>query len=195
MESSGLIVYGLIDPRNGQVRYVGKSCSGLSRPRSHTSPANLAKERTHKANWLRGLVAVGLRPEIEVLEACDSTEALSEAERFYIGYFRMVGCALTNLTDGGDGASGYRHTEGAKVKVSAARRGKALGPQSDTHRARRSVSMKGKNPSRPVIDESGVRYSGVKAAAQMCGVSPGSVSQSARKGCRAGNHRFTFAKE
>ncbi len=109
--STGLfIVYGLVDPRDGQLRYVGKSCSGKRRARQHANPTRVIKDFTHKGNWVKGLVAVGLRPEIEVLESVVDSQELDEAERFWIAYYRALGCRLTNLTDGGDGTPGHKKT-------------------------------------------------------------------------------------
>ena len=136
-------IYGLIDPRDGQLRYVGKSTSGMKRPRSHVSPTHLSKEHTHKANWLRQLLSLGLKPDIEVLETCSSPEELSEAERFFIAYFRMVGANLTNLTDGG-GSSGRRLS--AEVCERIARKLRGL-PQSEETKKKRAEANRGQKRS------------------------------------------------
>lgn len=109
--SSQFIIYGLVDPRDGQLRYVGKSCSGKKRP-SNTHRRSLAgrEGRTHKANWIFNLHESGFRPGIVVIQEFDSSEILSFAERHWIAYFRQMGCPLTNLTDGGDGAPGHKKT-------------------------------------------------------------------------------------
>jgi len=110
------LIYGLIDPRDGQLRYVGKSCEGLKRPRAHAR--RLKWDRGYCRNWVKSLADLGLRPSIEVLETCDSPEALIEAEQFHIAYFRMVGCNLTNLTAGGDGQWGLKFSEERKHRIS-----------------------------------------------------------------------------
>jgi hypothetical protein len=110
--STGLfIVYGLVDPRDGQLRYVGKSCSGKRRARQHANPSRSIRDFTYKGNWVNGLVAAGLRPEVEVLEFVGDAQSLDEAERFWIAYYRGLGCRLTNLTDGGDGTPGHKKTK------------------------------------------------------------------------------------
>lgn len=130
------IVYGLIDPRDGSLRYVGKSTSGLHRARQHARPFALKNEFTHKANWVRSLVAAGLTPEIEVLEEA-VREVLADAEHFWIAYFRGLGCDLTNLTDGGDGTLGWKPSDEVKSKISAATKGRGRGvPKSAEHRAK-----------------------------------------------------------
>lgn len=58
------IIYGLIDPRNGQLRYIGLSAKGLERAREHMEPYYLKNDKSHKANWVRNLIKVGLKYEI-----------------------------------------------------------------------------------------------------------------------------------
>lgn len=97
------LIYGLIDPRTQQLRYVGKSCSGLKRPRQHRSPGGIKRATGHAGSWLRSLFAAGLRPEFCVLEEHGNSEDLLESEVFWIGYFKMIGANLTNMQAGGDG--------------------------------------------------------------------------------------------
>jgi len=47
------------------------------------------------------------------------SEAEAHAEEiFYIKHFRMIGCKLCNMTDGGEGVSGYKHNEETKKILS-----------------------------------------------------------------------------
>ncbi len=133
------IVYGLFDPRTQELRYVGKSCQGLKRPRKHSAPSQL-KKQTHTARWCSELAAQRLRPEIEVLEEHLGAETLYDAEQFFIAYFRSIGCRLTNHVDGGRGALGLKHTPEAKARISAAHRGKVVSLDS---RARISTAKLG----------------------------------------------------
>lgn len=149
--SSRFLIYGLIDPRDGQLRYVGKSSSGLRRPRRHV---RLLDEKSYKANWVRELVSEGLSPEIEVLEEHQTAVALPEAECYFIAYFRSIGCRLTNLTTGGDGAPGHKMSDtgrerlrlrhlgtvlsvDVREKISLAHKGKRL---SEEHRRKIAVA-------------------------------------------------------
>lgn len=100
----------------------------------------------HYTNIVRKLARLGMCPEVRmVAQALDEAGALAlEVER--IAHWRAVGVKLTNLTDGGDGASGYqmtaeqkeRHREGLKRRVmtpewraniSAALKGKSKTPE------------------------------------------------------------------
>jgi hypothetical protein len=97
------LVYGLFDPRNGELRYIGKSSSGIDRALRHANKSVLDKERTHKANWIRTLHALGLKYEAVALEHHSNHTELIEAEAFWIEYYRSIGCRLTNTRDGGGG--------------------------------------------------------------------------------------------
>lgn len=95
---SRFLVYGLIDPRFGTFRYIGKSSSGMSRPRAH---ARLAKRghRGYVYNWIRSLLALDLTYEIVVLERC-AADSLDACEIKWIAWYRPFGW-LTNISDGG----------------------------------------------------------------------------------------------
>ncbi len=117
------IVYGLSD--NGQIRYIGKSSFGLKRPKEHTQPSALGREaHTHKTRWLRSVIDAGRTPEVLILEVCASHEALDAAERKWIAEGRSRGWKLTNMTDGGEGLVGYRHTAASRSKISETHKGK-----------------------------------------------------------------------
>lgn len=110
------LIYALCEPTSGEVRYVGKSCSGLYRPRSHTCKS--VQSKTYVYNWIRSLQAVGAKPQIKVLETFDSAEPLAECEQFYISYLRSLGARLTNLTDGGDGVPGRKVSIEERKRIS-----------------------------------------------------------------------------
>lgn len=113
------IIYGLIDKTTQELRYIGKSVSGIERPREHFKPCNL-KGNSYKQNWIKKCLAEGNKPEIIIIESFDNPETLFEAEIFYIAYFRGLGCKLTNLTDGGEGNIGWHPSEETLKKQSEA---------------------------------------------------------------------------
>ncbi len=149
---SQFIVYALHHVNSSRV-YVGKSSSGLKRPRGHGHPWNLKKHaRLPVVCWIGKLQRLGYRYEIVVLEECESRHALAMAEQFYISYFNSVGMRLLNQTNGGDGPSllseitrakisarcrGRQHTSETRAKIAIAARN-----ISDETRAKRSVSAK-----------------------------------------------------
>ncbi len=122
---ANFLVYGLTDPRTGEIRYVGKSSAGLSRPRAHRTPKRLAADQTHKGRWIRSLHATGLDYEITVLQECADSDSLVAAEIAWIAEARAAGWPLTNLAAGGEGWSvGMKHRPESIAKTAAAHRGK-----------------------------------------------------------------------
>ena len=99
-EDGMVSIYGLIDPRDNQLRYVGKAINLSSRLRAHLSEAR--RWTDHKANWIKSILHDGLKPDIFIIE--DVKESIwQETERFWISYFRYIGCNLINRTIGGEG--------------------------------------------------------------------------------------------
>ena len=186
------LVYGLIDPRDGQLRYVGKSTSGLARPRQHVQPAFLKRDRRHKGNWVRSLVALGMRPEVEVLEVHESAETLAEAECFYIAYFRSLGCRLTNLTDGGEGQVGWTPTVETRAKIAMAHRGT---PMSEKTKRSIAAALTGRpcpaNGLR-VADENGTVYESLCDAARRLGLRSDVLSRRLKRGQSYRGHVFRY---
>lgn len=164
-------IYGLIDPRTNELRYVGKTIDIADRMSRHIRKAKAGCVR-HCRRWIAGLLESGLVPEIAVLEISLSHLA-SDAEKFWIASMRLAGCRLTNLTDGGDGQSiGYRASPESRLKQSIAE--KARGGWSLAHRAahaaalarpdvraKMSASRKGITPARWIIDKASEAKRGV----------------------------------
>lgn len=96
-ETATYLIYGLIDPKTRLIRYVGKSSSGMKRPRDH---GKRSCPDTYCRRWVRSLERIGLTYEIVVLEILPDHTDLAAAERWWIAYGRGCGWPLTNLTDG-----------------------------------------------------------------------------------------------
>jgi len=131
MEQSQFIIYGLVDPRNGELRYVGQSSRGFDRPMNHWNRKRCREANDHCHCWIKNVLSDSLIPEIEVLQECTFEDELSEAEIFWIAYFKAIGCRLTNATLGGEGTRGFvspmkgkKHSEETKKKISIANLGK-----------------------------------------------------------------------
>lgn len=113
-------IYGLIDPRNHQLRYVGKTVLRPARRlTTHQWQARKAKQKRHVLAWLSGLDADGVSPEIVEIERVPPLGDWEEAEQFWIAYYKFVGADLCNLTIGGDGAPGAKASEERKAKLRA----------------------------------------------------------------------------
>lgn len=94
-----VIIYGLIDPRDGLIYYVGQSVQGLKRARRHYSPGALSRDAgTPKGGWLRGLLATGVLPEPVILEIVKSKDQLATREAYWIDSCRVQNPNLTNVS-------------------------------------------------------------------------------------------------
>lgn len=140
MGNERYLIYGLVDPRTNAVRYIGKSCSGMKRPRRHWCPWELARDKTYKAQWLRQLVADGFEPQITVIAEAITAGDLPAMERLAIAWARALDWPLTNLTDGGEGRSGREVaiSEEVRKKISAALTGRK---QSEATKEKRRQSL------------------------------------------------------
>ncbi len=129
-------IYVLKDPRTNEVRYIGFTDNPKRRLAAHLTTCN--SERNHKANWVRSLVNLALRPTLEIIE---ETNSPVEREMFWIKHYRALGARLTNSTDGGEGvlnpslenrakkraaALGRKHTPETLAKMRAANLGKVF---------------------------------------------------------------------
>ena len=132
-------IYILIDPRDNQVRYIGKTKSKTRRYYQHISEASKGN-RTHKNNWLLSLKKDGLKPEMVIIDECNDDSWIF-LEEWYIEIFKTWGCNLTNLTKGGEGPAGYRHTEEHKQNMSKLHKGKTISLET---RQKISIAVKGR---------------------------------------------------
>lgn len=154
------IIYALLDPDTGSCRYVGKSVNGVRRAKEHAQTGRLAKERNRCRNWIVSLVNAGKMYNISIIDTATDNEELFEKEIYWIGLMRLAGADLTNLTIGGDGPVGYRHTEDAKRRIGRAAVGNRYSAgatwwrgrkHSEETRRRLSESHKGHKPSAEAV--------------------------------------------
>lgn len=125
------------------VRYVGvTSKTAEYRLRGHLNTAR-AGRKLALYDWMRRELSKGY--EILVITATRHAafaDALV-AEQALIAEHRNAGTRLLNLTDGGEGVLGHKHSATARVKMSAAHAGKIRGPHSEETRQRISEARKG----------------------------------------------------
>ena len=122
------IIYGAIDPRTSELRYVGKTKGTLkARLAGHLR----AGTHTHRGHWFRSLRNQGVAPDMFVIERVPEDSDWRECEQFWIAYFRSIGCNLVNTSVGGDGATGVALSEDRKAALSRFHKGR---PKSEAHR-------------------------------------------------------------
>lgn len=141
-------IYGLYDPRNNELRYIGKSKNPKQRFFEHINTIKNG-EVSSKADWIRELIDKGYIPLLKTLEKTDEF-GWEEAEKRWIAESRIKGLNLLNVADGGNNppdwlgrkqsvyhikkrvearqAKGnYVHNAETRKKISEHRKGKAAG--------------------------------------------------------------------
>lgn len=108
-----MYIYGLCEPETGYLRYIGVAENPRKRFRNHMQD----KSNSHKVNWIKSLKDRGLLPELFIVEEISEVNWQRE-ERFWISYFRSIGCNLVNATEGGDGIRGFKFSAESKKKIS-----------------------------------------------------------------------------
>lgn len=110
-------IYGLTDPRTGEVRYIGQTVCNI-RKRLY---AHLVESRrgdiSHKCNWIRSLLSEGIRPGVVEIER-GSGDGINEAEIKWISFYRESGLKLVNQADGGHTNKGFKHTPETRALLS-----------------------------------------------------------------------------
>lgn len=147
------IIYGLVDPITGHLKYVGQSRQGLRRPRQHMERWQMRD--TYKDRWILKLKKDNQSPLIVVIQEFDVPDDLNKAECFWISYFIKMGFKLTNLTGGGDAI-------GSPSRASLIKLSRALG-------------------GRAIVDHLGNEYELVKDVAQKLNVTTGAIRACAER--------------
>jgi group I intron endonuclease len=112
-----LKIYKLIDPRDGEIRYVGLTFNSISqRLKSHRNE----KSKSHKSNWIKSLRTQGFYPLIEIIETVYSYEDACEREIFWISKMKEEGHNLTNHASGGN--KNKKMSEETRLKMSESRK-------------------------------------------------------------------------
>jgi hypothetical protein len=124
-EHRSTFIYALVDPRNQTMRYIGKSVRPKTRFSEHLSQSSL-KVDTYKNHWIKSLLRLGLKPELEIIDEVDYRDDWSIEEKRWIARIRNLAPGypnLTNVSDGGEGIEGCVMPEEIRKKISQANRG------------------------------------------------------------------------
>ena len=85
--STQYLIYGLIDPRDNQMRYVGATKNIYKRLSRHMAGN---KSNVDRVSWLESLKSENLVPSVFDIDEVDERE-WEEAERFWIEYYQHLG--------------------------------------------------------------------------------------------------------
>jgi DNA-binding XRE family transcriptional regulator len=89
-------IYGLVDPRTGELRYVGSTTLPVNQRLTSHMRDHDNKSPSPKEVWIRGLKEQGLRPQVVEIESC-SVEYRDDRELFWIRHYQDSGCSLVNV--------------------------------------------------------------------------------------------------
>lgn len=136
-------IYVLKDPRDGAIRYVGKSVDSARRYKRHIYEARKGRHDSARMRWLRELLEAGYEPIMEVVETVEGN-GWPERERWWMEKFLDDGCDLTNTAPAGGGwIPGLKISEATRRRRSEALAGRTISPET---RAKISESCKGRVP-------------------------------------------------
>jgi hypothetical protein len=154
-------VYELRHPETNSVYYVGKGNSRRSRHNDHVNEAyrliNWRKEQNNiHAGKTRKIIEQGLNPLfVKVFETVNKTDAFEKEIELIARYGRinMKTGPLANLTEGGECATGWKHTDEAKAKISKAHTGRILSEKQKQNLSKIHTGMKHTNEAKRKISE------------------------------------------
>lgn len=212
-----LIVYGLLDPNTLDLRYVGRSSSGLVRPKKHIW--NMTENKTRYSHlriyrWIEILRRDDAKPTIIVLSECSTQEQLALEEIRWIALAKQFDHNLTNLSDGGEGNAGHqsfwkgkkknpksvelcasktrggRRTLEQRLEMSQQRKGRIVGNKTKEKLSKTSKHKK------QIQDNFGNIYESVNQAASKFGYGGSAISRSLKnpRVVVAGRYKFTYLK-
>lgn len=94
-------IYALKDPRDGEIRYVGKANRPKGRLSAHVSKARQRRGGgSRKDRWIWALLWMNLKPELVILEEVPKA-GWCMAERRWVRKLQTEGSRLLNISEGG----------------------------------------------------------------------------------------------
>jgi group I intron endonuclease len=98
-----------------------------------------------------------------VVQHCASNDEASAVEIEWIARLKSAGVTLFNITDGGDGALGRKHSDETRRKLAEAQRGRRLSDET-----RRKMSLSRTNPSSLTRSKMSKAHKGKKHTNESC---------------------------
>lgn len=142
MDRETTFIYGLIDPRDNIIKYVGKSDDPEKRLLGHLKQCK--ESVTLKNRWVAKLKDMGLKPIVTILEEVPMSE-WELKEQQWIKDLTEQGYELKNGDRGGKGRSGFIVSDETRQKLSLVNKGRII---SEETRDKISKANKGKKRTR-----------------------------------------------
>lgn len=114
----------------GRLFYIGKG----SEKRAHS--------KAGRNNYWQKVVAKYGNPDVQVLANWNTEEEAFSHERLLISCFRDLGYKLCNLSDGGEGPSGLKHSEEFKEKIRQTHKGNKYNLGRPTSARQKAIASK-----------------------------------------------------
>jgi hypothetical protein len=103
MKTDIAYIYALLDPRDNEVRYIGKTINPKKRLQEHLSDSK--REYNYRSMWIKSLLKENLKPLIKFLKICP----LSDFVKYETEYIQLYkNGKLTNSDETGQGNVGKR---------------------------------------------------------------------------------------
>lgn len=138
-----IIIYGLVCPFTGDIRYIGKTERRIEiRLSAHLAESRVKSKQSHKHRWIRKCLAEELVPSAIVLEEVPAGVRWQDRERAWIARAVEMGIPLVNQTKGGEGLDLFDPEERARyiAKLSASMKAvQALRPEIQAARQAGSI--------------------------------------------------------
>ena len=151
-------VYIYIDPRDDSPFYVGKGKGRRAFQHIQISKSDLHYKESNllKVNKIRKILSLGLEPIIEIIHLESEELALKKEIELIKKYGRINNStgSLTNLTDGGEGQSGWIPDNGYKKRMSESTSGEKNGMYNRKHSENTKKKMSEKATGRKHSNES-----------------------------------------
>lgn len=124
------------------MRYIGQTKKSLERRLYlHIWKSLKGNYKSYLYDWIRSVYANGFEVKVGLL-VDGAIWNITEMEQ--IKKYKDLGYKLTNLTDGGGGCLGIRHTESSRKNMSISKKGMKYKPMSEQGKRNLSVAHKGK---------------------------------------------------
>ena len=131
------------------------------------------KERFNEHSWENTVISKAIRKysrenfRYGVIKSCTSKEEMDYWEKFFIAALKTKSPNGYNLTDGGEGIVGLKHTQETLAKMSAAHKGKT---PSQEHRVNLGLARRGESPYKNLIIEIDAHRFSYSSLAKLLGI-------------------------
>lgn len=202
-----ICIYGLIDPNTNELKYIGQTIQGFHRIREHFYKCLKRNKITNCLSkskvWIHSLKKQNQIFKVIYLEYFENDLNLDEAEKFYIDYFKFLGCKLLNEHIGASFLRNKRITNEERQLISIKTKEAMQNPlvknklktfqkgsipwnkgKSHSNETKEKISKLQENKILYIQDENGNIYRGLKEAATALNCSMSGISHAIKGRCK-----------